>query len=327
MSEELGSREVFDEAFVAGARYREDAAEDRVRRARRISAAHAQAMPWRAVAPDGPRPSARRRGRLVLLALLLVGAVLGGLRLGLLVPVGGAPGAVLGDPLLAAGVPPPQALRGWRRVLPPVEVPAADASADGSRYGFLAMLDRTSPVAWSPCLPVHYVTRPAGQPAGAGRLVAEAVAQLGAATGLRFVDDGATTEAPSDTRPAYQPERYGRRWAPVLLAWSDPSASPQLAGGVGGYAGPVPWGQSPRTTHYVSGQVVLDAPQLTRLLASRDGAARVREVVLHELGHLAGLAHVEDPTQLMNPTSSAVLGGFGAGDRRGLALLGRGGCS
>ena len=174
---------------------------------------------------------------------------------------------------------------------------------------------------------LHYVTRPDGEPFGARPVVAAAVARLSAATGLSLVDDGATREAPSDTRLAYQPRRYGKRWAPVLLAWSDPSASPELAGGVAGFAGPAAWGQSAQTTHYVSGQVVLDAPQLTRLLASPDGAAKVREVVMHELGHLAGLAHVDDAGQLMKPSASAVVGGYRDGDRHGLAILGRGSCS
>jgi len=47
--------------------------------------------------------------------------------------------------------------------------------------------------------------------------------------------------------------------------------------------------------------------------------------VLHELGHLVGLAHVSDPTQLMYPQSSGVLD-LAAGDLTGLAQLGAGEC-
>lgn len=49
--------------------------------------------------------------------------------------------------------------------------------------------------------------------------------------------------------------------------------------------------------------------------------------VLHELRHLARLAHVADATQLMNPTTTASPTGYADGDRHGPALLGRGACS
>jgi hypothetical protein len=43
------------------------------------------------------------------------------------------------------------------------------------------------------------------------------------------------------------------------------------------------------------------------------------------LGHLVGLAHVSDGSQLMYPTTSAVLD-FAPGDLSGLVELGRGEC-
>ena len=73
---------------------------------------------------------------------------------------------------------------------------------------------------YDPCRPIHYVVRPDGAPPGGAELIRTAVAQVSGATGLQFVDDGPTQEAPSTDREAYQPELYGRRWAPVLIAWS-----------------------------------------------------------------------------------------------------------
>ena len=53
----------------------------------------------------------------------------------------------------------------------------------------------------------------------------------------------------------------------------------------------------------------------------------VQAVVEHELGHLVGLAHVNDATQIMYPRASPRVLGYRAGDLTGLAALGRGACT
>ena len=45
----------------------------------------------------------------------------------------------------------------------------------------------------------------------------------------------------------------------------------------------------------------------------------------HELSHVLGLDHVQDPTELMHPVSSA-RADLGPGDRQGLALVGQAAC-
>lgn len=180
-------------------------------------------------------------------------------------------------------------------------------------------------VAYDPCRAIRYVIRDQGAPPGADVLIQRAVHRVSGATGLQFVYEGRTTEAPSPDRPAYQPGRYGDRWAPVLIAWATPAESPVLRGdtiGMGGSA----WASHGGTAAYVSGQVELDAPQFRTLLGTADGQAAAASIIMHELAHLVGLDHVEDPAQLMNSEARTGVTDFGDGDLTGLDLLGRGPC-
>lgn len=78
------------------------------------------------------------------------------------------------------------------------------------------------------------------------------------------------------------------------------------------------FGGGPRS--YVSGRLDLDTPQITELLALPGGADYVSAVMQHELGHVVGLDHVDDPVQLMYPEIGAP-DGLAAGDLTGLYKL------
>ncbi|OUM41113.1 peptidase [Arthrobacter agilis] len=180
-------------------------------------------------------------------------------------------------------------------------------------------------VAYDPCRPVHYVVRPDNAPAGSEGLVQKAVAEVSAATGLQFVDDGTTTEAPTEDRDLYQPELYGKRWVPVLITWTGPTEIPGLEGDVAGLGGS-DYAQTPgHPLVYVGGQVQLDAPDAAETLQYPDGRAYLKATIMHELGHVVGLDHVDDPHQLMYADNIGQIS-FGDGDRAGLALLGTGPC-
>jgi hypothetical protein len=69
----------------------------------------------------------------------------------------------------------------------------------------------------------------------------------------------------------------------------------------------------------------LDSPQITEELSRADGAAYATAVILHELGHVMGLEHVDDPGQLMYPEIGAP-DGLAAGDLNGLQALGGAPC-
>ncbi|MHA7154765.1 peptidase [Arthrobacter sp. TMN-50] len=180
-------------------------------------------------------------------------------------------------------------------------------------------------VAYDPCRPQHYVVRPDFAPAGTDGLIEEAVAEISAATGLSFVYRGTTTEAPSEERETYQPDRYGKRWAPILVTWTSPAEIPELEGETAGLGGS-PFAHTPgKPFVYVAGQVQLDAPDLTGVIQYPGGRDYVRAIIVHELAHVVGLDHVDDPSQLVHAGNNG-LTTLGDGDRAGLALLGAGPC-
>jgi hypothetical protein len=213
---------------------------------------------------------------------------------------------------------------------PPIEAASAPlgrpAIAPGGTggYSFLATHPDGTPVAFDPCRPIHVVVRPNGEPPGGRSLLLSVLGDLSAVTGLQFLDDGLTMEGPDPARRAFQPERYGDRWAPVLVTWSDPAETSMLDARILGRAGPDPFG-SGEDERYVSGMAVFNGPELTAQLSSGDDA-KARAVLLHELGHLVGLGHVTDPFQVMYDTNSYPLDRYHAGDLRGLAQLGLGRC-
>jgi hypothetical protein len=218
---------------------------------------------------------------------------------------------------------------------PPAGVDASDAPlgaplpapAEGGAYGFVNVQpDGSTPVAFDPCRPIHYVVRPDNAPPGGDVVLRAALDRVSAVTGLQFVDDGVTDEPAGEERASFQPDRYGDRWAPVLISWNTVAEVPTLEGDIIGAAGSS-WrslGSGPRV--YVTGAVSLDAAQLGDLLGRRDGLHEAQAVVLHELAHLVGLDHVDDPAQLMYPEAQDGVTDFGAGDLTGLAVLGSGPC-
>lgn len=210
---------------------------------------------------------------------------------------------------------------GERLLLRPMEVPPDPA------YQFLATQPGgTDPVAFDPCRPITYVVRPAGAPPAGDERLREAIAMVSSATGLQFVDAGATAEPPTVDRANYLPDQYGDRWAPVLIAWSSALEFPALSGPVIGVASSEPVVAEDGRLVRVSGQVVLDRDQLADVLQFNAGRAVTTATIAHELGHLVGLGHVEDTRQLMYPSARPVVSAFGPGDLTGLAALGAGPC-
>jgi len=267
--------------------------------------------------PTRPRP---RRVRLGERARSVV-AVLGVLALLVVAwrvnaPAGSYPSALGGG----AGIEPKPA----GPVAAGLERPEQVVTDDGAYRFNLVHSDDGSPVTYSSCQPVRLVVNPQGAPPGSDGLVEEAAAEIQDASGLTVAVEAATDERPHDGRSPVVAERPGE-WAPSLVAWSDPSESPRLAGTVTGYAGSA-YSRRGQQVAYVSGSVTLDGPQLTGVLADgdRDGA---RAIVVHELAHLVGLGHVGDPDELMYPQARPQVTELQDGDLAGLAALGAGECT
>lgn len=209
---------------------------------------------------------------------------------------------------------------GLRR-LSPLGAPP-DVSHGSGSYAFMqTQRGSDRPVAYDPCRPIEYVVNDSLAPAGADGLLESAIEEVSAATGLVFRSAGKT-----DQLPKQQPSALNPRRRPVIIAWTNPDAVTGLAGTVAGLAGSTPGlDQYAGELRYMTGMVALDAPQLTDVMTRTTGAAQVHAIIVHELGHLVGLQHVDDPGELMYPENTGRLE-LGPGDREGLAALGSGRC-
>jgi hypothetical protein len=97
-----------------------------------------------------------------------------------------------------------------------------------------------------------------------------------------------------------------------------PDNYPELAGDVAGIGGSVATGP-PGRLRYVTGRVVLDQ-ELFADFGPRE-APFAQAIVDHELAHVVGLGHVDDPGELMFDDNLGRTT-YGPGDREGLARLG-----
>lgn len=180
-------------------------------------------------------------------------------------------------------------------------------------YAFVAHGPDQLPVGWDACAPIHYVVNPDGAPDDWKDLVEDAVSAVEDASGFDFEADGTSEDRPPDRQAG-----DARAGLPVLVAWAMPDEVPTLRGdtvGIGGSSAVTSNGE----TRFVTGVVVLDEQEYDQM--TRTGQDRSATLILaHELGHVLGLDHVDDPQQLMNP-SYVGQRGFGEGDLAGFEVL------
>ncbi|MBW3662329.1 MAG: hypothetical protein KY469_04440 [Actinobacteria bacterium] len=203
---------------------------------------------------------------------------------------------------------------------PDVSAPAASSS--GGTFEFWVVDQDGIPARWDPCEPIAWVLSDGGAPDGAVDDLEQGFERIAEVTGLTFTYEGEVDEVPSRDRAIYQPDRYGDRWAPVLVAWTSPDQSEvPLGSDDRAVSVPISIDTSDGPPEFVSGQVVFNAE---RPLAPGfdDRHASWGAAILHELGHLVGLDHVADPRELMFEQVTFGPVEWGAGDLGGLAALG-----
>ena len=175
---------------------------------------------------------------------------------------------------------------------------------DDRSYEFLAMQGE-SPVTWNHCQAIRYQVNPKGAPSNWQEIVDAAIDDIERASGFVFVDQGTTVKT------SLIGARYpGNEWEPVLIVWSDRYQNHSLDGAVIGRGGGGAIDVN-GIKRYVVGQVYLDSTvtdgELTKLTLE------------HELGHVLGLDHTDDSSQLMYRSLEA--SHLGDGDIAGLNRL------
>ncbi len=112
----------------------------------------------------------------------------------------------------------------------------------------------------------------------------------------------------------------------MLVSWTDSDEISELGEDAIGLGGDSPVIADGGDAVFVTGLIYLDGPAIADVLDRPEGRDQTRAIIMHELGHMLGLDHVEDPSKLMNGEGHPGIIDFGAGDRAGLARLGAGQC-
>jgi hypothetical protein len=202
-----------------------------------------------------------------------------------------------------------------------VSLPAPRATA--TAYAFSTVLDG-QPVRWDPCAPIRWTANSARGPAGGLTVLQEAVDRIGQLTGTTWVYVG-----PSGATPAsgYLPKASQDEYPPVLLGWTDAAGSDLLAGQPREVLGMTRTGwfgiKRANGSKVAAIRTAVVALDRTDALPLR-GRGSWKALVLHELGHVMGLAHVADTSQLMAAVLPASAD-LQAGDLAGLSRVGSGG--
>jgi len=220
-----------------------------------------------------------------------------------------------------APAPAPSAAPGPVPVADAAAAPHAAATATATSFS-LSFNPDGSTVRWNPCSAITWKANLTLAPAGALDDLEVAFARLSEATGMTFAYGGTTTTIPTDDwLGGAEQDVIVVAWAPATLTdlWTE------TADGRGGwYAEGTSGDGNNWTWRIVRGFVLID-PATTGTYAGGFGPGLTRgALLLHELAHAVGLAHIDDRSELMYPTlSGETVAAYGDGDLAGLAAIGQ----
>ena len=196
----------------------------------------------------------------------------------------------------------------------PTEVKSSNAEPGSYK---VSLTDKGEPVRW--CThQVGVVINDTQAPAGARKDLETALRRVSALSGIQFKVIGNSTQIP-DKNYHLTP---GSPYPPILIAWAYASQTGMLNPNISASAVANP-AETDAGLRYVTGSMAIN---IDHDILYRPGFGKGMSrgnLYLHELGHVLGLAHVDDERMLMNPTVGPKSpDGFATGDRRGLLALG-----
>jgi len=192
------------------------------------------------------------------------------------------------------------------------------------------------PSYFDPCRAIYWVVNPENEPEGSREHLVSAFEEIQIRTGLLFVFAGETDEKYDwfrDPRNNQYPE-IDSDWKPVIV-WYLPEAEFESAqptelaedgydlDEIAGFAGPdimYSRGEGQRLVS-VSGAVTMNATW-SQYILDAGFPAELWWVLAHEIGHVVGLDHVDDPDHLMHSKNNGYKETLGPGDIEGLAVAG-----
>lgn len=196
----------------------------------------------------------------------------------------------------------------------PTETPVIYPFAPEGSYKFSELDPKGEPVRFDRCKVVKWSVYGADDEI---ELTRAAIRELEAATGFAFREVAYDGYRPVlDPMPSTPTARTG-----IVIRWDSESDIDDLAGDVAGVTQSLSWTLADRTWRSFSA-ISLESTGET---LARTGGNSAWAVLLHELGHSVGLAHVDDRAQLMFPTTwDGTADRYQQGDLAGLARVGRG---
>jgi hypothetical protein len=172
----------------------------------------------------------------------------------------------------------------------------------------------------NPCATVEYRINPAGRPSRAEEDIAEAVRRVSVATGITFHYAGTSNEAPVRGRGATR--GADGTYPPLLFAFASAPATNLLDGWSGNDTN---WVQTAGGPVIASGTIVLDAANLDGTAPGFVSGVSRGALLMHELGHVAGLADSTRADDVMYGRLAESKGEpiYSTVDRAGLKALGK----